>query len=77
MVQHKTSDQCLTSGKISTRSIQSFRRYRLFKTLTKNFKILSNVDVDGVAVVTDIAQTVLSYGRAKTLAIIFVDSCIK
>ena len=36
---YKTSDQYLTSGKISTRSIQSFRRYRLLKKLTKNLYI--------------------------------------
>ena len=36
MVQHKTSDQYLTSGKVSTRSIHGFKRYRLLKTLTKN-----------------------------------------
>ena len=32
MVQHKTSDHYLTSGKISTKSIQRFRKYRLLKT---------------------------------------------
>ena len=36
MVQHKTSDQYLTSGEISIRSIQRFRRYRLLKTY-RNF----------------------------------------
>ena len=62
MVQHKTSDQYLTSGKVSTRSVHGFKRYRLLKTLTKNFNILSNadadmdVDVDADAVVTAIVQ---------------------
>ena len=61
MVQHKTSDQYLTSGKVSIRSIHRFKRYRLLKTLTKNFNILSNAD----AVVTAIALPVLMYRRAK------------
>ena len=37
MVQHKTSDQYLISGKVFTRSSSSFRRHSLLKTLTKNF----------------------------------------
>ena len=61
MVQHKTSDQYLTSDKVSTRSIQRFKRYRLLKTLTKNFNILSNADT----VVTAIALPVLLYRWAK------------
>ena len=69
MVQHKTSDQYLTSGKVSTRSIHRFKRYRLLKTLTKNFNILSNADADGDAdadaVVTAIALPVLMYRRTK------------
>ena len=71
MVQHKTSDQCLTSGKVSTRSIHGFKRCRLLKTLTKNFDILSNADAaldadaNADAVVTAIALPVLSYRRAK------------
>ena len=68
MVQHKTSDQYLTSGNVPTRSIHGCRRYRLSKTLTKNFNILSNAanaDVDADAVVTAIALPVLSYRRAK------------
>ena len=79
MVQHKTSDQYLTSGKVSTRSIHRFKRYRLLKTLTKNFNILSNADADvdvnadadadadadTDAVVTAIALPVLTYKRAK------------
>ena len=73
MVQHKTSDQYLTSGKVSTRSIQGFKRYRLLKTLTKNLNILSNpdadadadTDVNANAVVTAIALPVLSYRQAK------------
>ena len=68
MVQHKTSDQCLTSGKVPTRSIHRFRRYRLLKTLTKNVNILSNAanaDADADAVVTAIALPVLSYRQAK------------
>ena len=73
MVQHKTSDQYLTSGKVSTRSIHGFKRYRLLKTLTKNFNILSNADADvdvnadadTDAMVTAIALPVLTYKRAK------------
>ena len=42
MIQHKTLDQYLTSGKVSTRFIQGFKRYRL----TKNFNILCNADAD-------------------------------
>ena len=65
MVQHKTSNQYLTSEKVSTSSIHGFKRYRLVKTLTKNFNILSNADVDADAnadaVVTAIALPVLSY----------------
>ena len=68
MVQLKTSDQYLTLGKVSTRFIHGFKRYRLVKTLTKNFNILSNADVeadaDADAVKTAIAP-VLSYRRAK------------
>ena len=66
MVQHKTSDRYLTSGRISTRSIHRFRRYRLLKTLTKNFNILSNADTDANAdaVVTAMTLPVLSYRRA-------------
>ena len=68
MVQHKISDQYLTSGKVSTRSIRGFKRYRLLKTLTKNFNNLSNADTDAdadtEAVVTAIALPVLSYRRA-------------
>ena len=45
MVQHKTSDQFLISGKEPTRSIHRFRRYRLLKTLTKNFNILINAAI--------------------------------
>ena len=63
MVQHKTSDQYLTTGKVSTRSIHEFKRYRLLKTLTKNINILSNANAD--AVVTAIDLPVLSYRRAK------------
>ena len=73
MVQHKTSDQYLTSGKVSTRSIHGFKRYRLLKTLTKNLTILSNadadtdaaVDTDADAVVTAIALPELTYRWAK------------
>ena len=61
MVRHKTSGQYLTSGKVSTRSIHGFKRYRLLKALIKTFNILSNAD----AVVTAIALPVLSYRRAK------------
>ena len=65
MVQHKTSDQYLTSGKVSTRSIHGFKRYRLLKTLTKNFNILCNAkaDTDADAMVNAIALPVLSYRR--------------
>ena len=74
MVQHKTSDEYLTSGKVSTRSILRFKRYRLLKTLTKNINILSNADVDmdanADAVVTAIALPVLLYRRTKNNFII-------
>ena len=65
MVQHKTSDQYLISGKVSTRSIHRFKRYRLLKTLIKNFNILSNADGDGDAdaVVTAIALPVRKLKR--------------
>ena len=75
IVQNKTSDQYLTSGKVSTRSIHGFKRYRLLKTLTKNFNILSradadadanaDADADADAVVTVIALPALSYRRAN------------
>ena len=67
IVQHKTSDQYLTPGKVSIRSIHVFKGYRLLNTLTKNFNILSNADADADAdtVVTAIAVPVLSYRRAK------------
>ena len=69
MIQHKTSDQYLTSGKVSARSIHGLKRYRLLKTLTKNFYILCNVDADAnanaYAMVTTIALPVLSYRRDK------------
>ena len=69
MVQYKTSDQYLTSGKVSTRSIHGFKRYRLLEILTKNFNILNNTDADANsdAVVTAVALPVLSYRRAKKL----------
>ena len=65
MEQHKTSDQYLTSGKVSTKFIHGFKRYRLLKTLTKNFYILSNADAYANAVVTAIALRVLSYRQAN------------
>ena len=65
MVQHKTLDQYLPACKVSTRSIHNFKRYRLIKTLTKNFNILSNADANADAGVTAIALPVLSYRRAK------------
>ena len=65
MVQHKTSDQYLTSGTVSSVSIHWLKRYRLLKTLTKNFKILCNANAD--AVVTAVALPVLSYRRAKNV----------
>ena len=65
MVQHKTLDQYLTSGKVSTTSIHGLKRYRLLKTLTKNFNILSDLDADTDAVVTAIALPVRTYRRAK------------
>ena len=55
MVQHKTSDQYLTSGKVPTRFINGFKRYGLIRTLTKNFNILSNADANTDAMVTAIA----------------------
>ena len=63
MVEHKTSYQYLTSGRVSTRSIHGFKRYRLLNTLTKNFNILSNADEDGV--VTALALPVFSYRQAE------------
>ena len=39
MEQHEILDQYLPSGKVSTRSIQRFKRYPFLKTLTKNFSI--------------------------------------
>ena len=85
MVQHKTSDQYLTSGKGSTRSIHDFKRYRLLETLTKNFNILSNADEDANAnadpdaVVTAIALPVrklpvLTYMRANKTRGYFANS---
>ena len=79
MVQHKTSDQYLKSGKVSIRSIHGFKRYRLLKTLTKNFNILSNANgdvdadananadanTDADAMVTAIALPVLTYRQAN------------
>ena len=73
MVQHKISDQYLTSGKVSTRSIHGFKRYRLLEILTKNFNILSNADAEANAdaVVTAIALPVLTYRRAKNVYQLF------
>ena len=67
MVQHKTSDQYLISGKVSTRSIHGFKRHRFLKILTKRFNILcnANADADADAVVTAIALPVLSYRQAN------------
>ena len=65
MVKHKISDQYLTSGKVSTRSINGFKRYRLLKTLTKNFNVLCNANADTDALVTAIALLVLSYRQTK------------
>ena len=67
MVQNKTSDQYLPTCKVSTCSINNFKRYRLIKTLTKYFNILSDADAnaDADAGVTAIALLVLSYRRAK------------
>ena len=65
MVQHKTSDQQQTSGKVLTSSIHGFKRYRLLKTLTKNFNILSDADADANADAVVTAIHVASYRRAK------------
>ena len=46
MVKNKTSDQYLTTGKVSTRSIIKLRKYRLVKTLTKNFNLKTNAKAD-------------------------------
>ena len=59
-VQHKTSDQYLTAGKVSARFIQRFMRYRLLKTLT-----FCNADADTDAMVTAIALPVHLCRRAK------------
>ena len=68
----------LTShGKVLTRSIhprvQEIQAFKNFKTLNKNFNILSNADADANAdaVVTAIALPVLSYRRAKKVDLIF------
>ena len=63
MIQHKTSDQYLTSGQVSNRSSHRFKRYRLLKTLTKNSNILNNANAD--AVVNAIVLPVLSTGELK------------
>ena len=55
MVEHKSSDKYLTTGKVSTRSIVKLRRYRLLKTFIKNFN----------ARVTAIALPVLRTGELK------------
>ena len=39
MEQHKISDQYLTSGTVSTRSIQRFKKYPFLKTLNKNLSL--------------------------------------
>ena len=49
MVENKTSDQYLTTGKVSTRSIKKLRRYRLLQTLTKNFNLKTYADTDADA----------------------------
>ena len=75
MAQHKLSDQYLKSGKVSTRSIQGFKKYRLLKTLTKNFNILSNAETDANtnadananALVTAIDLPVLRTGKLKMI----------
>ena len=73
MVQHKTSDQYLTSGEVSTRSIHRFKRYMLLKTLTKKFNLLSNADANANAdtdtVLTAICLSVLWYRPAKNNAL--------
>ena len=79
IVQHKTSDLYLTSGKVSTRSIHGFKGYRLLKTLTKNFNILcnanaiANANANADAVVTAKALPVFLYRQAKKyLPIVFI-----
>ena len=68
MVQHKIPDQ------VSTRSVHGFKRYRLLKTLTKHFNILSNADAN--AVVTAISLPVLSYRRAKKVTLQISNSIV-
>ena len=68
VVQHKTSDQYLTLGHISSRPIEPFKRNRLLKTLTKiiknKFEGSTNAYTD--AVVSATAPPVLNmYRRAK------------
>ena len=58
LVQHKNSDQYLTSGKVSTRFIKRFMRYRLLKTLKF---CNANADTDADAVVTAKALPVRLY----------------
>ena len=43
MVENETSDQYLTTGKVSTRSMM---KLRLLKTLTKNFNLKTNADAN-------------------------------
>ena len=59
--EHKTSEQYLTTGKLSTRSIFKLRRYWLLKTLTKNFNLRATATLMPTlwCVVTAIALLVL------------------
>ena len=58
MVQRKILDQYLTSGKVSMRSSQSFRRYPILKTLTKNFNVKFKKFCDLDFKVIDVGQDV-------------------
>ena len=70
MVQHRTSNQYLTSGKVQTRSIKRLRRNRLLKTLKL---ILWDGNVNADTMVSDIALSVLSYRLAKNRIFRLVD----
>ena len=67
MVQHKTSDQYPTSGKVSIWSIHGFKRYSLLKTLTKNFNIFCNANTDAVVSAIALHVPVLSYRQAISM----------
>ena len=70
MVQHKTSNHYLTSGKVQIRSIKRLRRNRLLKTLKL---ILWDGNGNADNMVSVIALSVLSYRLAKNRIFRLVD----